>query len=156
MGRSIAEQIIHSEAETLLKIFSFKQEEAFDPRNTLNVCVSNVMNALSFGGHFQHDDPRYKEMMEKVNVNFSNLALSGISSFVPALAYLPGDIFKIKQTLENAEDIYGFLQEFATEHLQNYNETKIEDFTAAFIHEMKKQECSKETSTFTSMLFNKQ
>ena len=149
------EPLIQAEVQTLLRIFESKQEGPFEPIDAIYVSISNVMNALSFGGHFQHNDPRYRVMLEKMNINFSNVGLAGISSYIPALAYLPGDIFKIKQTLKNAEDIYGFVREFATEHLQNYDENDIEDFTAAFIHEMKKREGSKETSTFTCELTHK-
>ena len=153
MGRSVLEQRIHSEVQTLLQQFMSKRQ-AFDAGDPIYVSVSNVMNALSFGGHFQHDDHRFKEMIEKMNVNFSNVGLSGIGTFIPGLIHLPGDMLKIKQTLKNAKDVYGFLREFATEHLQNYDENNIDNFASAFIKEMKKQESTKESSTFTSKYFS--
>ena len=149
MGRSVLEQTIHSEVLILLKLFRARSQ-AFDPGDLIYVSVSNVINALSFGGHFKHDDSRYKEMIKKVSENFANVGLSGIGFFIPGLVHLPGDMLKIKQTLKNAEDVYSFLREFSIEHLQNYDENNIDNFTSAFIKEMKKQERLQETSTYTS------
>ena len=144
-GRSVLEQTIHSEVLTLLKFFR-AESQAFDPGDLIYVSVSNV----TFGGHFKHDDSRYKEMIKKVNENFANLGLSGIGFDIPGLVHLPDDMLKIKQTLKNAEDVYSFLREFATEHQQNYDENNIVNFTSAFIKEMKKQERSQENSTYSS------
>ena len=149
MGRSVLEQRIHSEVQTLLQQFRSKQQ-AFDAGDPIYVSVSNVMNALLFGGHFDHDDSRFKEMIRKMNEFFASVGLSGIGTFIPGLVHLPGDVFKIKKTLKNAKDIYGFLRVFATEYLQNYDENNIDNFASAFIKEMKKQEKAKEKSTFTS------
>lgn len=148
MGKSILEKTIHFEAELLLKEFLSKENNPFNP-DQLFFAVSNVMNSLSFGGHFKHGDVRYAEMIQRVEENFSNIGVSSIGTLIPALAYLPGDIFKIKKTLANADTVHGWLRQFVNEHLENYDENNVNDLTSAFIKEMKKQEATKETTSFT-------
>ena len=149
MGKSVLEKTIHLEAEQLLKEFLWKENNPFNPDQLLLFAVSNVMNSLSFGGHFKHGDVRYTEMIQRVEENFSNIGVSSIGTLIPALAYLPGDSFKIKKTLENADTVHGWLREFVNEHLENYDENNVSDLTSAFIKEMKKQEATKDSTTFT-------
>ena len=149
MGRSVLEQRIHSEVKTLLQQFN-SNRQPFDAGDPIYVSASNVMNALSFGGHFQHDDHRFREMIQKVNDNFANVGMSKIGTFIPGLIYLPGDPFRIKQTLKNAKDLYSIMREFATDNLRKYDESNIDNFTSAFIKEMKQQERTRDNSTFTS------
>ena len=149
LGKSVMEDLIQTEVKSLLKDFESKQQSHFQPKGPIQVCISNVMNGICFGKHFQHDDPRYKVILEKLKIHFTNIGLANLSSYIPALSILPGDLFKVKASIQNAEDIYDFFREFALEHMENYDENNINDFTAAFIHEMKKQEYSKETTTFT-------
>lgn len=152
MGKSIMEKRIHSEVHILLEHFKSQDDKAFDPGNITYVSVSNVMNSLAFGGHFNHDDKRYMEMIHRMNEAFSDIAFSGITAFFPALKYLPGDLFRIKRAKNNVFTVRNFLREFVNEHLQNYDENNIEDFSSAFIKEMKKQS-NNATTTFNGKYF---
>ena len=149
LGKSILEERIHGEIKLLLKEFEANEGKAFNPAQLIYVSVSNVLNAISFGAHFEHGDVRYGEMLHKIEEQFSNIGNSAIGTFIPALALLPGDLFKIKKTLNNADIILGFLRKFVNEHLERYDENNIDDFASAFIKEMKQQESSKEATTFT-------
>ena len=149
MGRSILEDRIQFEVQLLLKVFQSKRNNSFDPEQLLYMSISNVMCSLSFGGHFQHDDARFGEMLRRFQINFQNIGMSAIGSFIPQLAYLPGDMFKIKETLHNADVVYGWLREFVNEHLVNFDENNVNNFASAFIKEMKQQEASGKETTFT-------
>lgn len=149
MGRSFLEDRIQFEVQLLLKAFQSKGNNAFDPEQLLYMSISNVMCSLSFGGHFQHDDARFGEMLRRFQINFQNIGMSAIGSFIPQLAYLPGDMFKIKETLHNADVVYGWLREFVNEHLVNFDENNVNNFASAFIKEMKQQEASEKETTFT-------
>ena len=149
VGRSIIAENINAEVRLLLRAFEANEYEPFDPAKIIRVSVSNVINSISFGAHFDYDDARYGEILRRIEDQFKRIGNSTIGSFIPALALLPGDLFKVKQAMENSDAIISFLREFVNEHLQRYDENHIDDFTSAFIKEMKQQESSKEITTFT-------
>ena len=82
---------------------------------------------------------------------FVDESMTGIAFFMPVLAYLPGHLIRIKRLKSNMSMVVRFAQEFINEHLQNYDEDNIDDFTSAFIREMKKHETTNETTNVTGM-----
>ena len=152
MGKSILEDRIHAEVKVLLKAFGASESKSYNPENIIFISVSNIISSIAFGANFNHSDKRACEMIQKIKENFANAGNSSLGTFIPSLAILPGDLFKIKAVLYNAEVVKGFLHEFILEHMQRYDENDITDFTSAFIKEMKLQQTSKESTTFTGNL----
>ena len=152
MGKSILEDRIHADVKVLLKAFGAGESKPFNPENIISISVSNIINSIAFGANFNHSDKRACEMVEKIKENFANAGNSSLGTFIPSLAVLPGDLFKIKAVLHNAEVVKGFLHEFILEHMQRYDENDITDFTSAFIKEMKLQQSCKESTTFTGKI----
>ena len=152
MGKSILEDRIHSEVKALLKTFDANGSKSYNPENAIYISVSNIISSIAFGAQFNHRDSRAREMIQKIKDNFENVGNSSLGTFIPSLALLPGDLFKIKAVLNNAEAVLGFLHEFIHEHMQRYDENDITDFTSAFIKEMKLQQSSKESTTFTGKI----
>ena len=154
MGRSILEERIHSEVKVLLKALAAHTNTPFDPQQTIYVCVSNVICSLAFGGHFNLEDKRVIEMMQRIKKHFENMGSSAIGNFIPGLNKLPGDLFNIKASLQNVDKILEYLREFIDEHLQGYDENEINDFASVFIKEKKRQEAANdEPTTFTGELY---
>ena len=152
MGKSILEDRIHAEVKVLLKAFGASESKPYNPENIISISVSNIISSIAFGANFNHSDKRACEMLEKIKENFANAGNSSLGTFIPSLAMLPGDLFKIKAVLHNAEVVKGFLHEFILEHMQRYDENDITDFTSAFLKEMKLQQSSKESTTFTGKI----
>ena len=155
MGKSILEERIQTEVNFLLHKFNANENTPFDPESTIYVNVSNIISSIAFGGHFNHNDPRACEMVHKVKELFENLGNAAISSFIPSLGQLPGDLFKIKATINSAETVQDFIRELIHEHMQRYDENDINDFTSAFIKEMKLQQRYNESTTFTGRIFKR-
>ena len=130
MGKSILEERIQTEVNFLLHKFNANENTLFDPESTIYVSVSNIISSIAFGGHFNHNDPRACEMVHKVKELFENLGNAAISSFIPSLGQLPGDLFKIKATINSAETVQDFIRELIHEHMQRYDENKSTASTA--------------------------
>ena len=65
------------------------------------------------------------------------------------------DLFKIKATINSAETVLDYLRELIHEHMQLYDENDINNFTSAFIKEMKLQQRFNESTTFTDRIFKR-
>ncbi|KAL3875521.1 hypothetical protein ACJMK2_033466 [Sinanodonta woodiana] len=153
-GKTSLESKIQSEVSVLLSEIEKQNEKPFRIQHIVQTSVSNVINAMVFGGHFKHDDPRFKKIMTMLDENIENVGQKSIVTFIPFLRYLPGDMFHVKKMLRNVQYIEGFIGAIIDKHMENYDENKLEDFTDAFLLEMKNSRDQKD-STFTKKQLNK-
>ena len=149
MGRSILEDRIKQEVVLLIDTFRKSENEPFDPKVAVTTSVSNVICALSFGGHFKHGDPRFNELLHRLEENFNILGINGAFNFIPLLDKLPGDIFSKKKALANQDITYKFITKIIEEHMEDFDEDNITDYVSAYIKEMKIQQKTDPTTTFT-------
>ena len=150
MGRSVMEGRLSDGVQLLLKMFKTKEKKGFNLENIVFTSISNAIYSLAFGCYLSPHDERYFDMLRRIREVFVDESMAGIASFMPVLAHLPGDLFRIKRIKTNYKMILRFINELVNDHLQTYDENNVDDFTSAFIREIKKQETSKETS-FTGM-----
>ncbi|KAK3596389.1 hypothetical protein CHS0354_036939 [Potamilus streckersoni] len=147
-GTTNLEGKIDSEVSILLSEIAKQNEQPFNIQHLVQTSVSNVINAMAFGGHFNHDDPKFTKMMKMINENMENIGSNNVALFFPFLRYLPGDMFRVKKTLRNVKYEQGFIGEIIGKHVENFDESKMEDFIDAFLLEMKNNRDQK-SSTFT-------
>lgn len=76
-------------------------------------------------------------------------SVAGMANFIPVLAWLPGDLFGVKKSLENADKIYEYCNEIIAEHLEYYDENNIDDLTSAYIKEMRRAEAAGELTSMS-------
>ncbi|KAL3862684.1 hypothetical protein ACJMK2_008637 [Sinanodonta woodiana] len=138
-GRSKLEEKIQTEVKLFLsEIGKFKQTP-FKMMPLIQTGAGNVISHLVFGGHFNHNDPRFKIMMDGFE-SFLHYATAGsLSIFMPILRFVPGDFFGIKSIANKLQVIKDFVNDLIEKHLEKFDEGNIEDFIDAFISEMKKQ-----------------
>ncbi|KAK3597329.1 hypothetical protein CHS0354_010966 [Potamilus streckersoni] len=149
MGKSILEKRIHTEVSVLLSSVNKQNRQPFHLSAILSMNLSNVIAAIVFGRHFNRDDPRVVQILAAVNENNINLGSNCVMNFYPLLRHLPGDLFKMKRCLKNVDLIEEYINEIYYKVLEEYDESKVEDFISAYIKEMKDQKGKNETTTFT-------
>ncbi|KAL3862713.1 hypothetical protein ACJMK2_008666, partial [Sinanodonta woodiana] len=147
-GRSRLEEKIQTEVKLFLsEIEKFKQNP-FKMMTPIQTGVGNVISHLVFGGHFNHNDPRFKIMMDCFDSFLHYISTGSLVTFMPILRFVPGDFFGIKNIAKTMQVIKDFISELIDEHVENFDEGNIEDFIDAFISEMKKQNVG-ENNIFT-------
>ncbi|KAL3875530.1 hypothetical protein ACJMK2_033474 [Sinanodonta woodiana] len=147
-GKTSLEGKIQKEVSILLSEIAKQNEKPFHIQLPVQTSVSNVISAMAFGGHFNHNDTRFAEMMKMLDENFESSGPNTVVAFFPFLRFLPGDLFRVKRTLRNAKGVEGFIGELVDKHIENFDENKMEDFIDAFLLEMKNNQDQKD-STFT-------
>jgi hypothetical protein len=68
---------------------------------------------------------------------------------MPRLAEFPGDPLQCKKMIRNADKIFEFIGDIIDEHVREYDENDIEDFTSAYIKEMKRKQLNEESTTMS-------
>lgn len=80
--------------------------------------------------------------------------LASLAEFFPLLALLPGDLFKVKLLQQSYDEVLDFIGSIVDDHIEEYDENVIEDFSSAFIKEMKIQEqANPDKTTFSRTTF---
>ncbi|KAK3596390.1 hypothetical protein CHS0354_036940 [Potamilus streckersoni] len=153
-GKTSLEGKIHKEVSILLSAIEKQKEKPFRIQHLVQTSVSNVINAMTFGGHFNHDDPRFAKVMTILDEHFENNGPNNAVTFFPFLQYLPGDLFRVKKTLRNVKYLEGFIGDLIDKHVENFDENKMEDFIDAFLLEMKNNRDQKD-STYTKKQLTK-
>jgi len=82
---------------------------------------------------------------------FSSVA--GLANFIPILEKLPFDPVKLGRNLENAKVILKYCHDIIDEHVEAYDENNIDDYTSAYIKEMKRSEATGEPTTMNRKLY---
>ncbi|KAL3875523.1 hypothetical protein ACJMK2_033468 [Sinanodonta woodiana] len=153
-GKTSLEEKIHTEISILLSEITKQNEEPFRIQLLVQTSVSNVINAMIFGRHFKHDDPKFGKVMAIFDEHFENNGPNNVVVFFPFLRFLPGDMFHVKKTLRNVKYVEGFIGDLIDKHMENYDENKMEDFIDAFLLEIKNHQDQKD-STFTKKQLSK-
>ncbi|KAL3889832.1 hypothetical protein ACJMK2_002159 [Sinanodonta woodiana] len=153
-GKTSLEGKIHTEVTILLSKIAKQNEKPFQFLHLVQTSVSNVINAMIFGEHFKHDDPKFKKVMTLLDETLENTGPHNLVVFFPFLRYLPGDMFHVKMTLRNVKYVEGFIGDLIDKHMENFDENKIEDFTDAFLLKMKSARNQKD-SIFTKKQLRK-
>lgn len=147
-GKRSLESKIMEEIEAYLPCLEEKNGEPFNIHALTQTSVSNIICSIVFGQRFDYKDERFTRLMEMFDANFK--LMNPILNFFPCLQHIPGDPFRGKQVLWNAETVYAFIWELVQEHDNSLDDTCIRDYIDAYLKEKKNRQ-SDESNTFTDI-----
>ncbi|XP_046583890.1 cytochrome P450 2C15-like [Haliotis rubra] len=144
-GRSILEEKIQQELNTLLEAFEEEGSEEFDCKRPIHNATSNIVADLCFGKHYEYNDPRFVKLLDAVEDIFSIMGTSNILDVFPAVRYLPGDFFNYKRLVKNIKVLDDEVGRLVEDRVNNYDGDNVEDFATAFIKEVRRSKQGGET-----------
>ncbi|KAK3598209.1 hypothetical protein CHS0354_026611 [Potamilus streckersoni] len=148
-GKSIIEDKIHSEVKFFLSEIENLKQKPFQMMAPIQTSVGNVISHLVFGGHFSHEDPRFKTLMDGFNSFLQFVTVRSPVLFWPILRFIPGDFFGIKNITRKIQVVKDFVNELIEEHMKKFDDGNIVDFVDAFISEMKKEDDREKKTIFS-------
>uniref|UniRef100_A0A8C4R1H1 Uncharacterized protein n=1 Tax=Eptatretus burgeri TaxID=7764 RepID=A0A8C4R1H1_EPTBU len=141
--RSIEEHII-KESSFLLQQIGHHEGEPFEPFDSLNSAVANIICSMLFGQRYEYDDEKFVQLLHLLNEDFVLLgnASAKVYNFCPFMHYLPGSHQKL---VANVGRIIKFINSKMNQHL--YAESKLtpEDYIDAFLMQGAEQKNNDET-----------
>uniref|UniRef100_A0A3B3U2N7 Cytochrome P450 2K1-like n=1 Tax=Poecilia latipinna TaxID=48699 RepID=A0A3B3U2N7_9TELE len=75
MGKRGAEEKVLEECGHLIKVF---ERKPFNTSHPVNYATSNIISSIVFGSRFEYDDPRFRNLVIRVNENMSLFGTAGI------------------------------------------------------------------------------
>jgi hypothetical protein len=81
----------------------------------------------------------------------SNPVLAGPVNFVPSLAKIPGDPFRITPVIKKVDMLFDYFRKQIKEHKETIDDCNIRDFTDAYIKEVKKDEALNSTPNYSGI-----
>lgn len=136
-GKRSLETKIHEEINKLLVEFRKHEGEAFDPKLIIMTSFCNVICSITFGTDYSHDDPEFQHILKIVEKFFELANPTGLLNFMPALRYLPGDLFSFKAFMAIDKETKDFFDKRMEVCKKKFDENDIGDFISAFLKEMR-------------------
>ncbi|XP_070836474.1 cytochrome P450 2K1-like [Chaetodon trifascialis] len=69
MGKRVAEDKILEECHHLIQVFQEHKGKPFDTARLANYATSNIISSIVYGSRFEYNDPRFQNMVRRVNEN---------------------------------------------------------------------------------------
>lgn len=147
LGKKSIEARISEESTFLIRSFQEPKGQPFDPQFKVTNAVSNIICSLVFGNRFEYSDSKFQYLLHLVsnNVRLAGGLAAQMVNIFPFLRHFPGPHQKI---LENACEIFKFIDEATQEHRQTLDAENPRDYIDAYLLEMDKQN-SNPDSTFS-------
>ena len=139
------------EIEAFLELLSSYKREPFDLTGILTTSMANNVMSITIGRRFDYDDPEFVRFIEMLNDVASNPVLAGPVNFVPSLAKIPGDPFRITPVIKKVDILFDYFRKQIKEHKETIDDCNIRDFTDAYIKEMKKDETFNSTPYYSGI-----
>ncbi|XP_035667221.1 cytochrome P450 2U1-like [Branchiostoma floridae] len=153
-GKRSLEGKILEEAEGLKEEILKTANTPFNVRPLLQNAVSNVICSIVFGARFDYSDPKFNYLMDRVNQNFGEQDLAGVTNFFPLLRHIPAVRKAVDKVLKNAEEVIGSLREDLIEHKNTFDPSNIRDFIDSYLLEMSQEDEAGDRENFTEDQLN--
>ena len=125
------------EVDVLIQYLSDAEGKPLDIEMYINTCISNVICSIVLGKHYDHDDKDFVKLITLFHANQEHIVKAIVSELFPFLRILPGDIFKRKLILKNADRFFGLMDSYIQEHKNTFDENNIRDFIDCYINELR-------------------
>ncbi|CAG7726561.1 unnamed protein product, partial [Allacma fusca] len=137
-GKNSMESLVMDEVIEFLGELKADSGKAISTRNRFNLAVINALWTITAGQRFKHDDPQLVTIMEAITRSVGESGSCGIVFFMPWIlkiwpTYPPW--LRFKADLPHS---YNFMQAFTGKSLANFDGSEINNFTDAYIDEIKK------------------
>lgn len=121
--------------ERFLKEVEKKDGESFDPCNTINVGVANIITRLITGVNYDHDDKDFQHLIDCSDRIFQIMGPAGLFTLIPILAKIPSPV---KTEITNLSlEILKMVRKSIEIHKTEFDpEEPARDFISCYLKEM--------------------
>lgn len=149
MGKNILAEKIQEEVQCYVNVLVDLQGKPSDIRVMTNLSMSNIVCSVIIGQRFQYNDEIFQDLMNTIDDIVSDFGASNYATFIPAIRYMPGDLFKIKRMQSSVKKVMKlFVNKFVQSKAHEGTEDGTRDnFIAAYIAEWQQKIKSGEPTT---------
>ncbi|KAG2461694.1 CP2J6 protein, partial [Polypterus senegalus] len=138
VGKKSLESIIMEEAKFFVEAFEQERGQPFNPHNTINNAISNIICLIVLGHRFEYSNSHYREIQHLIN---RGVVLEGswwawvYNAFPRMMRYLPGHHNELFSSYGKVQD---FLREEIRKHKKDLDPTSPRDYIDAYLVEIEK------------------
>ncbi|OWF36141.1 Cytochrome P450 2J6 [Mizuhopecten yessoensis] len=137
-GKKSLESRVLEEVEDFLGVIEDQNGKPCNAKNIIQISISNIICSIVFGERFEYNDKKFKNLMFLMNELFRLNTAGGVANVMPWVRHLPGDVFQVKEIINNFQTLLNFIQEEIDEHKRTFDEDNIRDFIDAFLRQKTK------------------
>ncbi|XP_076452542.1 cytochrome P450 2B4-like [Babylonia areolata] len=125
MGRNVLADKVQHEVLTFAKAILDKVkagQDCQDLERLTHLSVANNICSVVFGKRYDYDDPEFHKQLDVLEGYVKAGGVSALSFLCPALRFLPGDVFRIKQKASLYRQLRDdFVQPILNHHFHNHH-----------------------------------
>ncbi|XP_071482210.1 cytochrome P450 2J4-like [Diadema antillarum] len=138
MGKKSLQHSINQEARILAETMAGYNGSPFNPALVINNAVSNIICTITFGHRFEYSDPKFKEMIRRINYFVAEDP--GVLSTLP--------VFFMNERRRNLLEVKKFLEDDIREHEKNFDPNDVRDVIDMYLLEVQRAQKSGEKTEF--------
>ncbi|XP_060078047.1 cytochrome P450 2B1-like [Ylistrum balloti] len=139
-GKKSLEDRVMEEIRIFLEVMSEQNGKVYDPKNIIQISISNIICNIVFGKRFEHGDTKFWHLIELLEDVFRLNRAGTLAANIPWLRYLPGDFFNIKKIRNNFYESINYMQQQIIDHRNTFDPENPRDFIDVFIKEQSRQD----------------
>ncbi|XP_069114786.1 cytochrome P450 2B5-like [Argopecten irradians] len=141
-GKRSLEARVMEEIRVFLEVLEDQKGKIYDPKDCIQLSISNIICNIVFGKRFDHDDAKFWKLIELLEESFRLSRTVSTAFNIPWLRYLPGDIFSLNKIRNNANELISYMHEQINNHKNTFDPDNPRDFIDVFIKEQNRQSSS--------------
>ncbi|KAH9489488.1 Cytochrome P450 2E1 [Bulinus truncatus] len=112
LGKDIFAQRVQTEVNYYLDQLASYKGQSTNIKSITNKSAANVISSIIIGQRFEYEDPIFQKLITEIEEFCASSQQSGIFNVFSFLQYLPGDILKIKTTVQHYHELYALCRHF--------------------------------------------
>nr|DBA17015.1 TPA: hypothetical protein GDO54_002532 [Pyxicephalus adspersus] len=138
---------IHEESVYLIKELRKNQDTLVDPHFILDNAVSNIICSIVFGGRYDYDDTRFRDIPNVVHENMK-MDTGFWSQLFNAFGFIKHLPLPHQKVIRNIKVIFGFLRNVLEEHKRTRVPNQPRDYIDCYLDEVDKEKQDGYKSSF--------
>ncbi|XP_059161776.1 cytochrome P450 2U1-like [Physella acuta] len=140
MGKNVMAEKILEEIKSYLALLDSYDGEPTDIRIPTNMSVANFICSMMVGERYDYDDPTFQKLISLMNYTISKVQGSSILNLIPALQYLPGDLFAAHKVKDAVLEMHRIFDKRFHELKDNLKTDDSASFIASYLNEKEKRQ----------------
>ncbi|KAH9494441.1 hypothetical protein Btru_020020 [Bulinus truncatus] len=136
MGKNTLAQMIQEEVSHFVELLAQSQGAPEEITIKTNMATSNIISTFLLGRRLEYTDVTFQRLMDHMHDLFSDVTIAQNVYQFPLLGLLPGDMFHVRRTEENAKVIMDTIYKFIRDtKCQTPDDGAPNNFITAYLQE---------------------
>ncbi|XP_050407974.1 cytochrome P450 2J4 isoform X2 [Patella vulgata] len=133
VGKQTIEERIKDEVKAIIDVLEETSRQPFHIKYYLSRAITNITCSILFGHRFDYDDPKFKELLDALEIYFKMENTSSPINALPWLRYLPTKRQDVSTIMAPIKVWSEFTVDQVEKHKETFDTNNIRDFIDVYL-----------------------